>query len=129
MVEKTLRMNILFDFYGQLLTERQRRFFSMYYADDLSLGEIAEHFDVSRQAVYDIVKRSASALEGFESRLGLYAKHDRREGQLAQIAATGEALQARVSQMSGLSSDDQSWLHALGQQVQDLVRQIKEAEE
>ena len=73
MVDKTVRMNLLFDFYGQLLTDRQRRFFEMYYAEDLRLGEIAEHFDVSRQAVYDILKRSAKALESFEERLGLVA--------------------------------------------------------
>ena len=55
---KTLRMNELFDFYGDLLTAKQRRYIELYYADDLSLGEIAEEFSVSRQAVYDNIRRT-----------------------------------------------------------------------
>ncbi|WP_336968253.1 sigma factor-like helix-turn-helix DNA-binding protein, partial [Bacillus cereus] len=50
MLEKTTRMNYLFDFYQSLLTQKQRSYMSLYYLDDLSLGEIAEEFDVSRQA-------------------------------------------------------------------------------
>ncbi|MGQ0416063.1 hypothetical protein ACT4UL_11765, partial [Bacillus sp. HC-TM] len=46
MLEKTTRMNYLFDFYQSLLTQKQRSYMSLYYLDDLSLGEIAEEFDV-----------------------------------------------------------------------------------
>jgi predicted DNA-binding protein YlxM (UPF0122 family) len=74
-MEKLARMNLLYDFYGQLLTERQRRFVELYYAHDLSLGEIAEEFGVSRQAVYDILKRSEQSLTDYESKLGLVFRH------------------------------------------------------
>src|SRR5690554_3388219 len=99
MVDKTVRMNLLFDFYGQLLTDRQRRFFEMYYAEDLSLGEIAEHFDVSRQAVYDILKRSAKALESFEERLGLVAQHAKRTEQAAELLDEAKAAAELVAQL------------------------------
>ncbi len=74
-MEKLALINLLYDFYGQLLTERQRRFVELYYAHDLSLGEIAEQFDVSRQAVYDILKRSEQSLTDYEEKLGLVARH------------------------------------------------------
>lgn len=70
-MEKVARMNLLYDFYGQLLTDRQRRFVELYYAHDLSLGEIAEQFGVSRQAVYDTLKRSEQSLVDYEKKLGL----------------------------------------------------------
>lgn len=78
MVEKTVRMSLLFDFYGDLLTERQQEFFALYYDHDLSLGEIAQQYGVSRQAVYDILRRSSGALEGFEEKLELADRHRRQ---------------------------------------------------
>jgi len=62
------------DFYGALLTEKQRLIFDFYYQDDLSLGEIAEKQDISRQAVYDIIKRSENILEEYENKLQLVNK-------------------------------------------------------
>lgn len=78
MLEKTLRMNVLYDFYQSLLTPKQRKYTSLYYLDDFSLGEIAEEFDVSRQAVYDNIKRTEAMLEAYESKLKLYAKAKER---------------------------------------------------
>ena len=57
-IEKTNRMNALFEFYAALLTDKQMNYIELYYADDYSLAEIAEEFDVSRQAVYDNIKRT-----------------------------------------------------------------------
>lgn len=78
MLEKTLRINGLFDFYQSLLTPKQRKYMSFYYLDDYSLGEIAEHFNVSRQAVYDNIKRTEQMLEEYEGKLHLYEKHRKR---------------------------------------------------
>ena len=55
-IEKTNRMNALFEFYAALLTDKQMNYIELYYADDYSLAEIAEEFGVSRQAVYDNIK-------------------------------------------------------------------------
>lgn len=78
-MDNTLRMALLFDFYGPLLTERQQDVFEMYFHEDLSLGEVGEELDVSRQAVHDILKRTGTILEELESKLGLVEKHTRRQ--------------------------------------------------
>ncbi|ARJ40010.1 MULTISPECIES: putative DNA-binding protein [Sporosarcina] len=78
MLEKTTRVNFLFDFYQSLLTDKQRLYMQLYYLDDLSLGEIAEQYGVSRQAVYDNVKRTEAMLEDYEKKLNLFEKHEGR---------------------------------------------------
>lgn len=77
-LEKTLRMNYLYDFYQSLLTTKQRQYMQLYYLDDWSLGEIAEEFKVSRQAVYDNIKRTETMLEEYEAKLKLFSKFDER---------------------------------------------------
>jgi predicted DNA-binding protein YlxM (UPF0122 family) len=72
-------MNYLIDFYQELLTPKQRNYMSLYYLDDFSLGEIADEFEVSRQAVYDHIKRTEAMLEQYEERLSLFKKHERRK--------------------------------------------------
>ena len=79
LLSKTTRMNLLFDFYEQLLTERQRTYTKYYFHDDYSLGEIAAEFAVSRQAVYDQLRRTESLLEQYEAKLGLLDRHEQRQ--------------------------------------------------
>ncbi|MFS1518346.1 putative DNA-binding protein [Bacillus sp. SCS-151] len=78
MLEKKTRMNYLYDFYHSLLTEKQQSYMSLYYLDDFSLGEIAELFNVSRQAVYDNIKRTETMLEQYEEKLLLFQKFQQR---------------------------------------------------
>ncbi|MGR5985181.1 putative DNA-binding protein [Bacillus cytotoxicus] len=78
-------MNYLFDFYQSLLTQKQRSYMSLYYLDDLSLGEIAEEFDVSRQAVYDNIKRTEAMLEEYEEKLMLLHKFQARRQLVAEL--------------------------------------------
>jgi uncharacterized protein len=78
LLEKTTRLNYLFDFYQTLLTEKQRNYMALYYLDDYSLGEIAEEFQVSRQAVYDNIKRTEAMLEDYEEKLLLFSKFQER---------------------------------------------------
>ena len=59
---KPLEMSLLFDFYGETLTEKQRELFDLYYNEDLSLAEIAEHAGITRQGVRDSIKRAEHAL-------------------------------------------------------------------
>lgn len=70
-MKKVNQINLLYDYYGQLLTERQGTIIELYYGNDYSLGEIAERFAVSRQSVHDILKRSVQSLYRFEEKLGL----------------------------------------------------------
>lgn len=74
-IEKTNRMNALFEFYATLLTEKQMNYIELYYADDFSLAEIAEEYHVTRQAVYDNIKRTEKVLETYEIKLHMYSDY------------------------------------------------------
>lgn len=84
-LEKTNRMNALFEFYSTLLTEKQMNYMELYYADDFSLGEIAEEFQVSRQAVYDNIKRTEKILENYECKLHMFSDYIVRSELLNQL--------------------------------------------
>ena len=70
-MDKRYEEALLFDFYGELLTERQKQIFSEVVMDDLSLSEVAEEYGISRQGVHDMVRRCGKILEGYEAKLGL----------------------------------------------------------
>lgn len=84
-IEKTNYMNTLFEFYGDLLTTKQKGYLSLYYGDDYSLGEIAEDFEVSRQAVYDNIKRTEKILTDYEEKLQLVGSFMLRSELLSQL--------------------------------------------
>lgn len=73
-MEKIYAQSLLYDFYGELLTEHQRRVYEEVVFDDLSLGEVAEELGISRQGVHDMVHRTEKALRKYEEKLGLVRK-------------------------------------------------------
>lgn len=79
MLDQTTEINLLYDFYSSLLTEKQRTLLEMYYHEDWSLGEIAEHQGVSRQAVFEAIKRAQATLTELEAKLCLMNKHIQRK--------------------------------------------------
>ena len=83
---KPLEMSLLFDFYGETLTEKQRELFDLYYNEDLSLAEIAEHAGITRQGVRDSIKRAEHALGEMEEKLGLVARYGGTERGAAALA-------------------------------------------
>ncbi|WP_251549124.1 putative DNA-binding protein [Neobacillus muris] len=85
MLEKTTRMNYLYDFYYSLLTPKQQSYMSLYYLDDYSLGEIAEEYEISRQAVYDNIKRTEAMLEEYEEKLLLFHKFQQRSALIKKL--------------------------------------------
>lgn len=74
MLEKLERLILLYDFYGPLLTDRQKQAIELHYEADLGLTEIAQQMGITRQGVYDLIKRTENALEEYESRLRLAAR-------------------------------------------------------
>ncbi|MFB0920991.1 MAG: YlxM family DNA-binding protein [Oscillospiraceae bacterium] len=74
MGDKTLMMTMLLDFYGELLTPKQRGCFGMHYNEDLSLAEIAEIMDISRQGVRDLIVRAEATLTETEEKIGFVRK-------------------------------------------------------
>lgn len=104
MLEKTTRINFLLDFYQVLLTPKQRSYMELYYLEDYSLGEISDTFDVSRQAVYDNVKRTEKMLESYEERLKLYEKFLKRQTLIKELETkvTDKALLADIQTLKEL---------------------------
>lgn len=78
-------MNILFDYYGPLLTGKQVDIFKMYYMNDYSLGEISKELKISRQGVYDTLKRAEITLKYYEEKLGLIKKNHILNKRLSRI--------------------------------------------
>ena len=98
MLEDTTRVNLLYDFYGNLLTQKQRECLELYYQDDLSLAEIADQDGISRQGVHDLLKRAVKTLENAEKRLGLLARFTTQEIELRRLR--------KLLQQGELSQDD-----------------------
>lgn len=84
-LEKTLKMNMLFSFYGNLLSTKQAQYMSEYYEEDYTLAEIADNYGVSRQAVYDSIKRAEEALENYENKMHLIAEFNNRRHALKKV--------------------------------------------
>ncbi len=75
-MEKIVRQNLLYDFYGELLTEHQRSIYEDAIYNDMSLSEISESYGITKQGVHDIIKRCDKALEAYENKLHLMERFD-----------------------------------------------------
>lgn len=102
---KTLRMNYLFDFYQSILTNKQRNYLELFYLEDYSLSEIADTFNVSRQAVYDNIRRTGDLVEDYEKKLELYQKFEQRReiyDEMKQHLSNPEQIQRYIQQLEDL---------------------------
>lgn len=109
-IEKTNRMNALFEFYAALLTDKQMNYIELYYADDYSLAEIAEEFGVSRQAVYDNIKRTEKILEAYEMKLHMYSDYIVRSqifDDIMEKYPDDSYLQEQIAVLSSIDNRDQ----------------------
>ena len=98
------RMAMLYDFYGDLLTDRQKEFYDLYYNEDLSLAEIAENYGISRQGVRDVIVRAEAAMTEIEDKTHLIRRFFRMQDELTVIDAAADRLLDAVRQ--GCLSDD-----------------------
>lgn len=110
MFEKMIEISMLYDFYGQLLTAKQRELLKLYHEDNYSLSEIAEEYGISRQGVHDAVKKAERALHEYESKLGLISK----------FTATEEAVAAIDLEIERLMLENSN-----NQQLTERMKQIK----
>ena len=121
-IEKTNRMNALFEFYAALLTDKQMNYIELYYADDYSLAEIAEEFGVSRQAVYDNIKRTEKILEDYEMKLHMYSDYIVRSqifDQILERYPEDTFLQEQVEILSSI--DNREWLWAVSSFIKEYL--------
>lgn len=91
-MDKILEITLLYDFYGELLTDRQKEMFEMYYLDNLSLSEIGECLDISRQAVRDSLKHSREALEEYENKLSLVERFLKEKASVVKICEIADKI-------------------------------------
>ena len=94
MKQDALQMSLLLDYYGELLSQKQRTCFDLYYNQDLSLSEIAAELGVSRQGVHELLARAESSLGEFERVTGCIARDRRTAKALEAIADACERLQS-----------------------------------
>ncbi len=112
---KNLEIAVLLDYYGEMLTDKQRDFLDYYYNDDLSLSEIAENEGITRQGVRDAIKRAETQLFDMESRLGFANKFDELRSGLNEIIEVSNQI------------SDHNLRHGLSREINDYCVRIKAA--
>jgi len=95
-MEKRFEISLLLDFYGELLTQKQRTIMDLYFNNDLSLSEIAEINNTSRQAIHDTIKRSDNALLVYEEKLKLLNKNHELKKNFENIISKLDELQINI---------------------------------
>lgn len=114
MFEKNLNISLLLDFYGDILSERQKEMLDLYYNDDLSLSEIAENYNISRQGVRSILKKGENILVNMEEKLHLAQRFSVVQEKSNEIANELEKIAKQINDSDILTK------------ITDLSIQIKE---
>ena len=107
-IDDITRQSLLYDFYGALLTERQRGVLELYHEENLSLAEIAAEMGISRQGVHDALKKAERALKEYEAKLGLVEKFQRTSSSINEIDARIEGLIASMQDGRGSAAAENS---------------------
>lgn len=102
------QMSLLFDFYGELLTGRQRDFFDLYYNENLSLSEIAENAGISRQGVRDVIVRAAAVMQDIENKTGFIRRFEQQRSHLDAILSAAAMLREVAVRIHGQMSKQES---------------------
>ena len=121
MVDDIARASLLYDFYGALLTDRQRDVMALYHEENLSLSEIAQEYDISRQAVHDTLKKAEQALSEYEKKLGLVDKLLIREKAINRIEKEIDSLEEAVR-----GTDHEKQIDDRLQNIKDIIESIED---
>ena len=121
MKNQAYRMTMLYDFYGELLTDRQKEFFDLYYNEDLSLAEIAENYGISRQGVRDVIVRAEGIMTEMEDKTGIIKRFHLMQ---KQLSSASESLDKIISINSDKYFDRE--LDTLARQVKETIEQMKQ---
>ena len=119
MKNQAYRMAMLYDFYGDVLTDRQKEFYDLYYNEDLSLGEIAENYGITRQGVRDVIVRAEAVLTELEDKTGLIKRFHTMHRQLEQIREDAR----RAAERSARYDDPE--LEAQARKILNLAQQME----
>lgn len=108
-MEERIYISNILDLYGELLTEKQKNIMNLYYNEDLSLAEIAELTNTSRQAIYDLIKRCNKILTQYEQKLGLSNK-------IAHYSKMLKSIYLNISELENFINDEKAL---------DIIKQLK----
>ena len=106
MKNETLQNAMLFDFFGDVLTDKQKEFYDLYHNEDLTLSEIAESAGISKQGVYDIITRAEKTLVEIEQKTGIIEKWYEARTSLETAAANGEQIHQTALRYFQLDEED-----------------------
>ena len=118
---KNLEISLLFDFYGDMLTEKQRDVVELYYNDDLSLSEIAENEGITRQGVRDSIKRGEAVLLEMEERLGLAKRFRKMQDGIERIV--------QCAQDINFYNNEFGYSKIIEEKADEIIRLAKELDE
>ena len=118
--EEAVLRTMLFDFYGELLTEKQREYFDLHYNEDLSLGEIAENNGITRQGVRDVIVRAEAILSDLEDKTGLIKRFLAMGKELAVLEQDAQAMLKRAEQY------EDAELEQLAQRIADSAHKLRQ---
>jgi hypothetical protein len=96
-MKKFVEITYLFDFYANLLTPKQKELLSQYYFEDFSLGELSLQHEISRQSIFDTIKKAEQKLLDFEEKLRLWEKYRRQEVILTELQQATHTLEAQLN--------------------------------
>ncbi|MDD6175290.1 MAG: YlxM family DNA-binding protein [Firmicutes bacterium] len=118
---KNLEVSMLYDFYGAVLTEKQRDVIELYYNEDLSLAEISQNEGITRQGVRDAIKRAEQQMFEMEAQLGLVKRFRQIEKQLNEVSAAAQRIAACNARYCGPSEISEQ-----AEKILVLAQQLKE---
>ncbi|MEQ2455072.1 YlxM family DNA-binding protein [Flavonifractor hominis] len=121
MKNQAYRMALLYDFYGDMLTDRQKEFYDLYYNEDLSLAEIAENYGITRQGVRDVIVRAEAILTELEDKTGIIRRFHKMQEQFSQIERAVDTIAQRNDERY---QDDT--VEELCNQVKRVLSQLKQ---
>lgn len=111
-MEKIVEQGLLYDFYGELLTDHQKKIYEDAIFEDMSLGEIAGEYGISRQGVHDLIKRCDNTLQGYEDKLHLVQKF--------------MTIKLKMSEIDALTEDERLSRRELAENIRRITGQVLE---
>ncbi len=121
-IDDITQASLLYDFYGQLLSKRQREVMELYHEENLTLAEIADEFGISRQGVHDALKNAEKSLNGYEEKLGLVAKFQKSTDAVQKIDIVIDDV---IDALQDKSDVDQAVIGNL-KKVKDIIDNLEE---
>lgn len=119
-LDEIVQLSILYDFYGELLSEHKKQIFEDYVLNDLSLSEIAQERGLSRQGVHDIVKRCAIQLREYENKLGLTRKFNSIKDKVEKI----KSILSDISNKGEIGITDTKDLELIQTLADDILKEL-----